>query len=692
MRERTRFGRGCLKCSSSLLTKDPKKALEWHPTKNLPLTSRDVHATTSKVKVWWKCRKCNNEWKETPQNKRHCPNCSLGTSSTIERKFFYYIHKAFGTQVKSGQRIPMSNYSMDIFIEKYKLCIEYDGMFFHQNRIQHDKDKNDYIRSVGYEILRIRENSLVKIEPTDINHVNKMDDYTIMDTLKKTFSFIESNFKITNKEKVSIKNVLSIDIKKHVIPAQFLIYPYVANSLAKMYPLISKQWHPTKNLPLKPEMFVPSSPKVVWWNCKVCDSDFEKGICSFVDREICTHCEKKNRDILNKKREKEKREESERVNAKIKLEKINLQKPYFVDLFSLSNKKDINKLLPFDLNNKTKHIWNCEKHGDYNASPHSIYTYFDTHKSCPTCRLDGNSFPEKLPHLIKYWDKEKNDVPMHHVGHTSKVKNYFKCDTCNNNWEDTVYDLSLRKYKCPKCYSFAMNYPDLYEKYWDKEKNTTNPFEVTHLSVKHKFWWKCNVCNYEWNGNLLSVKNIVSCLCNKKLLLNESPSFEGLIDKEKTPNEYIGSITYKSSQVIHWKCKGCEQSYTRMVCRQTNRKNPGYCDKCELKKLERQKEETKQKQLKEREYNKEVINSFGIKESRLRDCTKTIADDPVLSIEWDVTKNKITPDQIPYSTNKKAWWKCHKCSHEWESRIDSRSKGSNSYILGIGKCPVCKHK
>ena len=60
----------------TLLSKNPKLAQEWHPTKNNFLTPNQVfpHSTT---KVWWLCSK-GHEWKASIHNRSHgsgCPFC-----------------------------------------------------------------------------------------------------------------------------------------------------------------------------------------------------------------------------------------------------------------------------------------------------------------------------------------------------------------------------------------------------------------------------------------------------------------------------------------------------------------------------------------------------------------------------------------------------------------------------------------
>lgn len=84
---RTTGKSGCPYCANKKLlrgfndfaTRYPALALEWHPTKNLPLTPSDF--ITSADKAWWKCSVCGHEWAALPKNRAHghgCPICRLG--------------------------------------------------------------------------------------------------------------------------------------------------------------------------------------------------------------------------------------------------------------------------------------------------------------------------------------------------------------------------------------------------------------------------------------------------------------------------------------------------------------------------------------------------------------------------------------------------------------------------------------
>lgn len=92
---RFHLGRDCVECSSwhanraeSLATVLPELAKEWHPTKNRPLTPRDV-TRSSELRVWWKCSdNPEHVWQTqllTRTNARaRCPFCTgrLATSKT----------------------------------------------------------------------------------------------------------------------------------------------------------------------------------------------------------------------------------------------------------------------------------------------------------------------------------------------------------------------------------------------------------------------------------------------------------------------------------------------------------------------------------------------------------------------------------------------------------------------------------
>ena len=60
---------------------------------------------------------------------------------------------------------------------------------------------------------------------------------------------------------------------------------------------------------------------------------------------------------------------------------------------------------------------------------------------------------------------------------------------------------------------------------------------------------------------------------------------------------------------------------------------------------------------------------------------------PNLLLEWDYTKNFISPSSVLPGSGKKAWWICSVCNHEWLAEISSRTKGH-----GCPQCAKAKRK
>ena len=66
---------------------------------------------------------------------------------------------------------------------------------------------------------------------------------------------------------------------------------------------------------------------------------------------------------------------------------------------------------------------------------------------------------------------------------------------------------------------------------------------------------------------------------------------------------------------------------------------------------------------------------------------KYVIDNAQLMSKWDWEKNQalgLFPNVLTLHSNKKAWWKCSTCGHEWQTTIANRSAGYS--------CPVCANR
>ena len=170
-------GKGCPCCSgrkavksNCLATTHPEIAKQWHPTKNGDLTPYDV-TYGSDVNAWWKCDKGDDhEWSTAIGAKFGCPFCTLTSQSKQELtimfeliQFFKDINpKGFKTRIKGKRQ------SIDIYIPKLKLGIEFDGNYWHKDNAAKDKLKTVQLEEEGFEIFRVREEPLKRIFDDDI--------------------------------------------------------------------------------------------------------------------------------------------------------------------------------------------------------------------------------------------------------------------------------------------------------------------------------------------------------------------------------------------------------------------------------------------------------------------------------------------------------------------------------------------
>ena len=170
---------GCPVCSNKkvvlsncLSTTHPDLSKQWHHTKNVNLTPKDVTIGSSK-KVWWKCSKGEcHEWPAVIVSRKinGCPFCTLTPQSKQELtiafeliQFFQDINpKGFKTRVKG------KFWSIDIYIPQLKLGIEFDGNYWHKDKQALDKLKTKKLEDQGFKIFRVREEPLEKIFDDDI--------------------------------------------------------------------------------------------------------------------------------------------------------------------------------------------------------------------------------------------------------------------------------------------------------------------------------------------------------------------------------------------------------------------------------------------------------------------------------------------------------------------------------------------
>ena len=60
--------------------------------------------------------------------------------------------------------------------------------------------------------------------------------------------------------------------------------------LATLNPKLVLEWHPTKNLPLMPNLVLPNCSKKVWWKCPKCAHEWQATVSSRFNNRGCPNC------------------------------------------------------------------------------------------------------------------------------------------------------------------------------------------------------------------------------------------------------------------------------------------------------------------------------------------------------------------------------------------------------------------
>lgn len=273
VKNRTIGAQGCPFCvgkrvnhTNSLTVLRPDLAQEWNYEKNGNLRPDDFTLNSNR-KVWWVCKNSpNHDW-ETPiatrSNGSNCPKCSKQTSLP-EIRCFCEIISIFGDAIS---RFKIEDIEVDVYIPSLKLCIEYDGAYFHADKGDKDLNKNNVLEQMGMTVVRLREIPLKKFKPTDILVNQSKLKKTDIDLLLKSISSLTS---IDNQTELS-RYICEENFRNENLFRKYMSYlpaPFPEQSLDGLRKDISNQWDYTKNYPLRPENFKTGSHQKVWWKCE----------------------------------------------------------------------------------------------------------------------------------------------------------------------------------------------------------------------------------------------------------------------------------------------------------------------------------------------------------------------------------------------------------------------------------------
>lgn len=623
-----------IKVSNTVLVK------EWHPFNNGNLTPDKVTVGSNK-KVWWKCH-LGHEWQAYIYSRNSgsgCPFCSGNQPS--KENCLQVVNPTLAKQWHPRNIILPSEVTPNSCKKVWWLCEkghEWEATI---------KNRNLAGRGCPYcsGQKACIENCLATINP-DLSlewHNEKNKELTPYDVTKGKKDPVWWICNRGHEWKNTIRNRLS----GQECPYCNGRYATEESNLAKVHPILVKQWHPSKNEKLTPQDFTPNSNRYAWWLCEK-GHEWRASINSRSRGTGCPICAA------------EKGTSMQEQTLYFYLKKVF---PNALNRFSIifRNKKieidvyvpDINLALEYD--GYYFHRKKSVKKRDFEKNN----TLWKSGIKLIRLRESGLAeinMGECTNVSVDYNDKRSLISAIQFVFNYI-IENYDLEESVKRRIE-SVYNIDLVEDEVSIIEQFVQNEKknsiinnSKLVKEWHPLKNGILKPEYFQKMSNKKVWWLCNN-GHEWLTAICSRSQGTNCpyCSNKKVgienclaTVNPDLAIEWHPLKKGDYTPY--NVTSGSNKNIWWKCiKGHE--WQNRVAKRNRGEGCPYC------------------------------SGRRVSESN---CLALLRAN--LIKEWHPVKNRdLTPYDVTVFSSKKVWWIC-KQGHEWEARVYSRSNGT-----GCRKC------
>ncbi len=475
---------------------------EWNYERN-DISPSEVSFASGKY-VWWKCNK-NHEWKtqihnRTEGSKTNCPICARTQTSFPEQAVAFYLRQEYEVL----QRYRIKGKEVDIFIPRFNIAIEYDGLLWHsdEDKIKKDLLKTKKITSEGITLIRLRESR-------DKAQIYKDNGQCIIEFKAMQGKYVTAEFEWAITELFKIINTITghdtipvIDMKSDELSIQsYYMNVLKDNSVASVFPELIEEWDVEKNEGITPDAFSARNRKKVWWKCNRGHSWLASINTRGVHKLGCPYCAGQRiitgeNDFESWCKDNNSRLLDEWDYGKNTVKPSEIPKTY-----------------------KEKMFWKCSEGHEWEAT---VYNRING-TGCPICNTGNNVKRNKVSlaewcslnnsGLCDEWDFEKNiDLTPQTVSYGSHKKVWWKCSR-GHEWEAVIKSRTYN-HGCPFCsgtnkraikgvndlgtWCIQNNRQYILDE-WDSQKNNgLTPDMVTWGSHK-RIHWRCRK-GHEWEA------------------------------------------------------------------------------------------------------------------------------------------------------------------------------------------------
>ena len=179
----------------------------------------------------------------------------MKSGTSIKEQALFYFVKKFFPNAENRSKIEFNNkkYEVDIIIPDILVAIEYDGSYWHKNKVKRDNEKNKALNSLGYEVIRIREFGLPKLNDF-VGELIELKKYKLNE---ENYDYINYTLNyLRRKEKAKERNISKYEVD-HDVYNSALKFIYSALYSSAVEPNIADMcgiecWDEEKNSPLNP--------------------------------------------------------------------------------------------------------------------------------------------------------------------------------------------------------------------------------------------------------------------------------------------------------------------------------------------------------------------------------------------------------------------------------------------------------
>lgn len=312
-----------------------------------------------------------------------------------------------------------------------------------------------------------------------------------------------------------------------------------------------------------------------------------------------------------------------------------------------------------------------------------------------------NSLAARYPEVASEWDLDLNrPLTATMIAPGSKRKVAWVCGTCGHRWQARVDSRTRGGHGCPACgrraagkakaaprqgESLAEKLPEIAAEWHPRLNGDLTPADVGYASNK-KVWWLCRICKNEWQVQISNRSAGASCKkCASRAMAKPKPG-NSLAERNPavaaewhpTRNGDLtpADVAFSRKDKAWWLCANCGHEWQASI---GNRASGAQCPPCAYA--------TRGRALRGRKYPSGAPKpppAPSEAKTGLPQPGDSFADRfPEAAAEWHPTRNgELTPYKVGRASNRRAWWLCRTCGHEWDAIIQSRGRG------GAG-CPRC---